>query len=78
MILAYFTPEVVLPIASVVTAAVGFIMMVGRAPFRFAARAWRSGFRGLRKSGARSNPDRIIPGSEPGLDDVGGPPTIGP
>ena len=47
--LAYFAPDVVLPVASVFTAAVGFIMMVGRAPFRFAARGLRSGVAGLKK-----------------------------
>ena len=35
---AYVGPEVVLPMASVVAAAFGFVMMVGRAPFRIAGR----------------------------------------
>jgi hypothetical protein len=35
---AYVGPEVFLPLASVVAAAFGFVMMVGRAPFRLAAR----------------------------------------
>ncbi|MFO0892507.1 MAG: hypothetical protein U0790_25610 [Isosphaeraceae bacterium] len=42
MVLAYFTPEVALPVASVVAAAFGFLMMVGRAPFQFLARGLRS------------------------------------
>jgi hypothetical protein len=38
---AYISPDTVLPVASVVAAALGFVMMVGRAPFRLAARTWR-------------------------------------
>ena len=49
MILAYFSPEVVLPVASVFAAALGFVMMVGRAPFRFAARGLRSGVLGMKR-----------------------------
>jgi hypothetical protein len=49
MILAYFTPEVALPVASVVAAAFGFVMMIGRAPFQFLAR----GLKSLRKDGTR-------------------------
>jgi hypothetical protein len=32
MVFAYFSPDVALPVASVLAAVVGFIMMVGRAP----------------------------------------------
>ncbi len=48
MILAYVGPEVVLPMASVVAAAFGFVMMVGRAPFRIAGR-WLRAARTSRK-----------------------------
>ncbi len=48
MLFAYFAPEVILPVASVVTATIGFIMMVGRAPFRIAARGVRSSWRGVK------------------------------
>lgn len=41
MLLSYITPDVVLPVASVVAAAMGVVMMIGRAPFRLAARTWR-------------------------------------
>ena len=41
MIFAYFSPEMTLPLASVVTAVVGFVMLAGRAPFRLVARGWR-------------------------------------
>ena len=49
MLFAYFTPEVVLPVASVFAAAFGFLMMLGRAPFRFAARGIRWMLRGRKK-----------------------------
>jgi hypothetical protein len=55
MILAYFSPDVVLPVASVFAAAVGFVMMVGRAPFRLAVRGFRSGVAGLKKIFAKWN-----------------------
>ncbi len=45
MVFAYFTPEVTLPVASAVAAIFGFIMMVGRAPFRYAARSLRAAAR---------------------------------
>ncbi len=38
---AYMTPEVMLPVASALAAAVGFLLLVGRAPFRLAARSFR-------------------------------------
>jgi hypothetical protein len=38
---AYVGPEVALPVASVVASLIGFVMVVGRAPFRFAARMIR-------------------------------------
>jgi hypothetical protein len=41
MIFAYFSPEMTLPLATFLTAIVGFITLVGRAPFRLAARGWR-------------------------------------
>ena len=48
MIFAYFAPEIVLPAASAIVAGFGFIMMVGRAPFRFVARSFRAGLKGLK------------------------------
>ncbi len=48
MLFAYFAPEVVLPIASVFAAAFGFVVMVGRAPFRYAARWFRAARNGCR------------------------------
>jgi hypothetical protein len=55
MIFAYFAPEVVLPMASVLVAGFGFIMMVGRAPFRFVARSLRAGLRGRKKTMNKPN-----------------------
>jgi hypothetical protein len=48
MILAYFSPEVILPLATVLAGISGFIMMVGRAPFRWAARGARVAVKGWR------------------------------
>jgi hypothetical protein len=56
MLLAYFAPEVTLPLASVVAAAFGFLVMLGRAPFQFAARVIRSLRRGSQQ--AAENLDR--------------------
>ena len=56
MVFAYFAPEVVLPVASVVTAAIGFIVMVGRVPFLIAARGLRAGLRGLKNRSDKLNP----------------------
>lgn len=50
VLFAYFTPDVAFPIASVVAAALGFIMLVGRAPVRLAMKGCRkiaAGFRWL-------------------------------
>jgi hypothetical protein len=49
MILAYFTPDAILPVASILAGAVGFIMMVGRAPFRFLGRGIRAAMRAVRR-----------------------------
>ncbi len=56
MVLAYVGPEVVLPMASVVAAAFGFVMIVGRAPFRLTGRWIRAIKRGGKKEGPA--PDR--------------------
>jgi len=45
---AYFAPEVAFPLASALAAVVGFVMLVGRAPFRLAAQGFRYAARGLR------------------------------
>jgi hypothetical protein len=41
MILAYFTPEVALPVASVLAATMGFFMLIGRGSVRFVVRGVR-------------------------------------
>ena len=55
MLFAYFTPDVAMPVATVLAAGVGFIMMVGRAPIRFVRRIVRSGLDRL-KRGAGPRP----------------------
>jgi hypothetical protein len=47
---AYMTPEAILPMASAVVAACGFILLVGLAPFRIAARGFRYAARGVRSA----------------------------
>lgn len=44
---AYFAPDVILPVASALAGVAGFVMVVGRAPFRIAARGIRSVARGV-------------------------------
>ncbi len=67
MIFAYFGPETVLPLTSIVAAAVGVIMMFGRNSFRFALmfvrRAYRFLTRGFRER--RLEPRRATIGSQP-------------
>ena len=60
MIFAYFGPETVLPMTSIVAAAVGVIMMFGRNSFRFALMFVRRAFRFLAKGfrGRRPDPTR--------------------
>ena len=41
MLFAYFTPEVALPVASVVAATFGFFMLLGRGSVRVVTRAFR-------------------------------------
>jgi hypothetical protein len=53
MLFAYFTPDVAMPVATVVAAGVGFLMMVGRAPIRFVKRIVRSGIDRLKKGDGR-------------------------
>ena len=55
MVLAYFTPDVALPVASLLAAAVGFVMMVGRAPIRFVTRTL-AGLRERRRNDDASRP----------------------
>ena len=43
MIFAYIAPEVVLPLTSAITAVVGFVMLVGRSPIRYARKGLHSG-----------------------------------
>jgi hypothetical protein len=53
MVFAYFSPDVALPVASVLAGVVGFFMMLGRAPYRAVARTVRSGLIRLKKGAGR-------------------------
>ena len=60
MIVAYFSPDVTLPIASALAAVFGFIVLVGRTPLRFGAKVFRSlmsPFRGAKRR-AQSTADK--------------------
>lgn len=41
LIIAYVGPEVALPVVSALAGVVGFLLTVGRAPFRLAAKGFR-------------------------------------
>lgn len=41
VLIAYFAPEVALPVVSALAGVFGFLMMIGRAPFRLAAKGFR-------------------------------------
>lgn len=51
MLFAYFSPDVTLLVPSFLAAAAGVIMMVGRAPFRLAARGIKAGLTALKRIG---------------------------
>jgi hypothetical protein len=40
LILGYFSPEVLLPVTSIVATAAGIFMMLGRGPYRWMIRAY--------------------------------------
>jgi hypothetical protein len=40
-IIAYFSPETLLPATSIIATALGFIMLVGRGSFRLLVHGWR-------------------------------------
>jgi hypothetical protein len=61
LLLAYFAPELTFPLASALAAAMGFIMLVGRAPLRIVSRGLRlmaRPFRSAARNG-RSVADRL-------------------
>jgi hypothetical protein len=61
VIFAYFAPEVAFPLASAIAATLGFIILVGRAPLRLAARGIRLAARPFRfaSRGFRSVADKL-------------------
>jgi hypothetical protein len=44
-LLAYFSPETVLPLSSIIATIAGFALLIKRSSFRFIARAFRAGLR---------------------------------
>jgi hypothetical protein len=56
MVFAYFTPDVTFPLASALAAVVGFFVLVGRAPLRYAGKVFRCLAAPLRRAGVRSRP----------------------
>jgi hypothetical protein len=55
MIYAYFAPEVVFPVASALAGVFGFIMLMGRTPFRVVSRAFRASTGALQKLARKLN-----------------------
>jgi hypothetical protein len=63
--IAYFVPEASLPVASIVAAALGFVMMMGRETIRLLARAIPGSFRvqpGKRGTGGSARQPQRAPG----------------
>ncbi len=61
LVIAYFSPETMLPLSSVIATIAGFALMIKRSSFLFAARSCRAVFRRARKIGRRDSPHiRII------------------
>ena len=65
VLFAYIGPDVAMPVATVLASVFGFALMVGRAPFRFAARGLRSIARGVRSIGKGSGPQAPRPPEAP-------------
>jgi hypothetical protein len=61
VLFAYFGPEVTLPVASALASVIGCLLVVGRAPFRFAARAFRAAVRVVRPTGKGADPRATPP-----------------
>ncbi|ODT99015.1 MAG: hypothetical protein ABS79_05025 [Planctomycetes bacterium SCN 63-9] len=65
MFFAYFGPETTLPLASVLAASLGFLMMMGRGSLRFALRVLKaaaSGFGSKSKQAAEPSQSRLSTG----------------
>jgi hypothetical protein len=62
---AYVGPDVALPVASALAGVIGFLLMVGRAPFRMAARGIRGAARRVRTVVRGPDPGATRPPDEP-------------
>ena len=64
-IFAYFSPETMLPLSSVIATIAGCALMIKRSSFRFAARGCLAVFRRTRDLGRFNSPHPRITGEEP-------------
>ncbi len=59
-LLAYFSPETMLPLSSLIATVVGFALLVKRSTVRFVAHCCREALRSLRPRSAPSSPHSRI------------------
>lgn len=63
-LVAYFSPETMLPLSSLIATVVGFALLVKRSTVRFVVRCCRESLRALRPCSTPSSPHlRVRPGS---------------
>jgi hypothetical protein len=65
VLFAYIGPDVTLPLMSMLAAVFGFIMMVGRAPIRYAAKVLRRAKNWMRSLGKGNRPPTDSTPEEP-------------
>jgi hypothetical protein len=56
LIFGYFSPDVLLPVTSIVATVAGIFMMLGRGPFRYILRVYESAVRRARRVPSTSRP----------------------
>jgi hypothetical protein len=64
MLFAYFSPEVTLPVATALAGAFGFLLMIGKAPFRWAGRGIRALIRAFKGTETQTPPATPPPPAE--------------
>jgi hypothetical protein len=68
MLLAYFSPETSLPVASAFAAVLGFTLMLGRSGINLLIRGCEAAFAGSQKAESQAGGHtRVEPESQPGL-----------
>ncbi len=65
LVFAYFGPETLLPVTSIVATIVGIVMMLGRGSFRFILQFFRRALRLRRRVAAVSRPHFQVRDQEP-------------